>query len=222
MAGSASNSAPSVVRVACVGDSITAGVGTSGGGRTYPAVLRGLLGKGWTVDNFGDSGKTMMKRPGLGHTSYWDTRTFAASQAFAPDRVVIMLGTNDAKTANWHRGGHAYEDDCRAMLAVFAALATRPRIFVALPPPALLASFTIAPLVIANTIVPALRRIAAETGTGLIDVHGAFRPSAARFFGGGDGRDIGDGVHPNDAGAALIAQTVAAALTRPIPPMNDR
>ena len=203
-----------VTRVACVGDSITVGVGTTGDGNAYPAVLGRLLGAGWAVKSFGSSGRTLMRAPGRGHEAYWDTPSFTASKAYAPHVVVIMLGTNDAKMPNWRGGANAYELDARALLAAYAAAAIRPRLFLALPPPALLASFTISPLVIANAIVPILWRLAEETGAGIIDVNGAFRPSAAAYFGAGDGRDIGDGTHPNDAGAALIAKTVADALTR--------
>jgi lysophospholipase L1-like esterase len=206
-----------VTRVACVGDSITVGVGTTGDGNAYPAVLGRLLGAGWEVKNFGSSGRTLMRAPGRGHEAYWDTPSFIASRAYAPDVVVIMLGTNDAKAPNWRGGANAYELDGRALLAAYATSAARaqpPRLFLALPPPALLASFTISPLVITNAIIPILRRLAAETGAVIIDVNGAFRPSAAPYFGAGDGRDIGDGIHPNDAGAALIAKTVAEALIR--------
>ena len=46
--------------VACVGDSITAGVGSSASNRTYPAVLQTMLGAGVQVRNFGNSGSTML------------------------------------------------------------------------------------------------------------------------------------------------------------------
>ena len=44
------------IRVACVGDSITAGYGLSDPGtQSYPAQLQALLGSGYSVGNFGVS-----------------------------------------------------------------------------------------------------------------------------------------------------------------------
>jgi acyl-CoA thioesterase I len=202
--------ARAAVKVACVGDSITVGVGTTAG-NAYPAVLGRLLGTDYEVRNFGNSGKTMMKAA-ANMASYWDTATFTQSQAYAPDVVLIMLGTNDSKTANWRGGNNAYEADYRAMIARYAALASKPRLYLMLPPPAVAASFTISPAVIAGEIVPLVRRLAGEARVGLVDVHGSFQPDPRKYFGAGDGADIGDGVHPNNAGAARIAMAVARAL----------
>jgi lysophospholipase L1-like esterase len=216
VAAGASLPARAATKVACVGDSITFGLGLPAG-RRYTDALSGLLGAGWTVRNFGDSGKTAMKMPAPGNVSYWATTTFADSKSFAPDLVVIMLGTNDSKTANWRGGANTFEADYRALIATFAALPSNPHIQVALPPPALLPSNTVSPQVIAEEIGPILRRVAQETGVGLIDVHGAFAADPRRYFGKGDGKDVGDGLHPNVAGALLIATTVSAALLAPGP-----
>src|SRR5437667_97112 len=90
----------------------------SGGFRHRPSAL----GPAWEVRNFGNSSKTMMRAPGRGHESYWDTPTFTASKGFLPHVVVIMLGTNDAKSANWRAGRNGFAGDCRAMIAGFTAL----------------------------------------------------------------------------------------------------
>jgi MYXO-CTERM domain-containing protein len=201
--------AAAATKVACVGDSITFGAGVSPGS-AYPLVLGRLLGAGFGVMNFGDSGSTAMKAPS---SSYWNTAAFTGSKTFAPDVVVIMLGTNDSKTAIWRMGNNTFVADYRALIAAYSALVSKPRIFVMLPPPALSPSFTIDGGVIEKDILPLLRKIAAETGAGLIDVFGAFYPNPRRYFGAGDGVDIGDGVHPNDAGARRIAETVFRALT---------
>ena len=62
----AKQSAPSAVKIATIGDSITAGVHSSGGNHTYPAQLQIMLDSkyGWgkySVTNLGACGSTMMK-----------------------------------------------------------------------------------------------------------------------------------------------------------------
>ena len=109
-----------------MGDSITAGVGSTGG-NNYPTVLGRMLGAGYEVGNFGDSGSTALKLPAS--TSYWITPAYGNSKTFAPQVVVIMLGTNDSKTNNWKAGNNAFEADYRALLAVYAALPGKPRIY---------------------------------------------------------------------------------------------
>jgi len=48
------------LRVSCVGDSITHGYGVDVPSRQgYPAVMQGLLGDGYVVQNFGSDHKTM-------------------------------------------------------------------------------------------------------------------------------------------------------------------
>jgi len=87
------------VRVACIGDSITEGVG--GGVKpatSWPAQLQGLLGASWQVGNFGVSGRTLLKQ---GDLPYWNDKAYQNALGFKPDVVIIMLGTNDTKPQNW-------------------------------------------------------------------------------------------------------------------------
>ena len=86
--------AQSAVKIACVGDSITAS------STRYPTWLANELGTSYEVKNFGVSGTTMFKNPGA---SYWKTTNFTASGAYLPNIVIIMLGTNDSKISNWNK-----------------------------------------------------------------------------------------------------------------------
>jgi alpha-L-fucosidase 2 len=60
------------VKVACIGDSITAGDGLPSESRfSYPAELSNLLGPEFTVLNLGRSGATMLKQ---GNWPYWSRK----------------------------------------------------------------------------------------------------------------------------------------------------
>lgn len=90
------------IRVACVGDSITAGAcaeQTLG----YPAILQELLGSEFEVINFGNGGKTLLNKglcgpPPTDDCSYVSTSTYQQALQSNPDILTIMLGTNDAKS----------------------------------------------------------------------------------------------------------------------------
>jgi acyl-CoA thioesterase-1 len=202
-----SSSAHAAIKVACVGDSITRGVGTTIGG--YSTLLAKLLGSGYQVGRFGNSGSTMMKTP---TDSYWVAPELAMAKAFAPDVVVIMLGTNDAK-GSWTSadGPHHFEPDYRAMVAELAALPSKPRFVLVWPPPMIRPTLTAGEQILKTQVNPTITRIAADTGSALAKVHDAFFPEPTIYFGDGAG-NIGDGLHPNDAGAMRIAETVFCAL----------
>jgi acyl-CoA thioesterase I len=190
--------------VTCVGDSITAGNGTSAPAAAYPAVLQTLLGASFAVENDGRSGATLMSS---GDRPYTSTVEYSRSTAWAVagGDVVIELGTNDSKPGNWSKKA-AFLADCKALVTHYLAAAGKPRVWVSLVPPATAdACCSIDGAVIANEIVPLLRTCAAETGVATIDVFGALQPHPQYFV---------DGVHPNDTGAALIAQTVRDAIVR--------
>ena len=75
-----------IVRVACVGDSITEYSG-------YTHKLQNLLGYNYSVGNFGVSGATVSLDSKI---AYMEQHAFQQAMNFHPDIVLIMLGTNDA------------------------------------------------------------------------------------------------------------------------------
>ena len=59
--------ATEVIRVACVGNSITFGAGIANRDRdSYPSVLGQMLGRGYEVRNFGFSARTMLMKGEIG------------------------------------------------------------------------------------------------------------------------------------------------------------
>ena len=60
-------------RVACIGDSITKGLGLKKENKTYPQQLQELLGSNFNVQNFGFSGATLLSK---GHKPYVETQEY--------------------------------------------------------------------------------------------------------------------------------------------------
>lgn len=91
-----------LITVACIGDSITEGAGSTARDFTaYPAVLGRILWQDHLIINVGNSGKTMRDDLAL---CYRGTTQHAAVRRYAPlyDYALIMLGTNDSYyDGNW-------------------------------------------------------------------------------------------------------------------------
>ncbi|MDE1178218.1 MAG: GDSL-type esterase/lipase family protein [Edaphobacter sp.] len=97
-----------VVKVACVGDSVTYGKTIEDRTKdSYPAQLQRALGNGFDVENFGVNGATLLRK---GHRPYSSTDAFKAAKSFRADIVVIHLGLNDTDPRDWPD----YRDDFRA------------------------------------------------------------------------------------------------------------
>ena len=188
------------IRVACVGDSITAGYGLKDPAQeAWPAVLGRLLGPDYEVRNFGVSATTLLRH---GNYPYWDRPAFADAGAFAPQIVIIKLGTNDTKPINWDTHAGEFAADAAALVAHFAGLPSKPAVWICLPAPIFANKFTIDEAN-AREIRAILRTVAAAHRVPVIDPVLALAGHPEYFP---------DGVHPNAAGAAVLAQVVADAL----------
>jgi MYXO-CTERM domain-containing protein len=193
--------------IACVGDSITFGYLASAG-KDYPSVLQGLVGDSVEVENFGLNAATMLKS---GNLPYWDEPEFDAATEFvdgagedAVVSVVILLGANDSKPLNWNDA--QFIADYEAMVDHFAGLSTKPVVYVGLP---LATGNTpccdISGAVIHDEQVPLIQSLAAEKGLPIIDLNTPTLTHPEYFS---------DGVHPTDAGYAILADLVLAGLNR--------
>ena len=190
------------IRVACVGDSITYGAGIKDRkNMNYPKQLGKLLGKEYEVRNFGNSGSTMLKK---GDKPYWKQKEFKAALEYAPNIVIIKLGTNDTKPQNWKNGAN-YSVDYKAMISSFTKLSSKPKVYICLPVPVVKARWGITNEIVIKEIIPAIRKISDQTKSEIIDLNTPFK---------GKNELIPDFVHPNGAGATVIAKTVRKQIPR--------
>lgn len=197
------------VRVACVGDSITYGSGTTRPAvQSYPARLATLLGEQWHVRNFGVRGANLI---GAGDKPYAKERAYRVALDFNPDVLILMLGTNDSKPQNWkHRDQFAA--DAKALIETFQSLPAKPRVFICYPIPVVgkgIYGIREQPVLEQQAI---LAKVAKETGATVIDLHKPLEDQP---------KLIPDTVHPNADGAAIMAATVYRALTGQSPPARE-
>jgi lysophospholipase L1-like esterase len=188
------------IKVACIGNSITEGYGLQNAStQSYPSRLKAILGNGYTVQNDGASGRTMLKSDAK--NSYWKYGKLSQALALKPDIVVIELGTNDANNfaGQWATMGPEFKKDYLAMVDTLRTLSPKPKIYPVMPLP--IRGNNDATLVKANALI---KEVAAERGLTVIDCYAPFKDKAQLY---------NDGLHPNAAGADTMAHIVFRAIT---------
>lgn len=191
------------IRIACVGASVTFGLGLSNRReQCYPAGLQRLLdarhgAARWRVRNFGYSGATISRGS---NEPYWQTPSFTAATRFEPRLVLMMLGTNDAQFAN-EAARATLEDDLADLIGHFRDLGAE--VLVGDPPPVFPPVPEIDFEALAGVVRPAIRRVADELGVARVDFESPLRDAAAEFP---------DGLHPTAGVADRLAQVAFSAV----------
>jgi lysophospholipase L1-like esterase len=181
------------IRVACVGDSITQG---RGGQNCYPAQLQQFLGSGYEVRNFGRTSASVLP----GKLQYIRLPEYRSTLEFQPDRVLIMLGTNDSAGPNWSNRRDAFRTEFQRLISGFESLPSKPRVTVMVPPPMFFGSDDWRRRNFDEQIKPLLERIAFANG---IKTY-----SAWDLFSGKPDL-MPDKLHPSNFGFRILARDVA-------------
>lgn len=197
------------VRVACIGDSITYGMRVKNRRQNcYPSVLQKMLGEGYNVRNYGINNRNAMADSPYPYT---EEKQFKESLDYAPDIVLLMLGTNDSKKEIW-KDATVWRKDYEKLVDSYAELPNKPKII--LLTPATLHkitrkdgsegfSFEMQDTAL-EEICSTIRDVASDRGLVLIDLHSTTSGCVSAFY--------KDGVHPNNEGARLIAEQICAVL----------
>ncbi len=204
-------SAKQVIRISCVGASITEGYGTENKSTdAYPQQLGRMLGSNFLVSNYGNSGSTMLAK---GDHPYVKTDTYARSIESMLDIVFIDLGGNDAK---WRNRVHKAEfvADASRLIGTYRSLPTAPRIILMTAVPGFTADTTeIWDPAIVKEINPLIIAAARLMKVEVLDMHPVLEARHDL---------VKDDIHPNREGSRLMAEKMAGYLRRfPKKPSGD-
>ncbi len=185
-----------IIRIACIGDSITEGAGLKKQSVTsYPAILDSILGNKYNVMNCGRSATTLQRN---GDFSYWNSKEFTNTFVFEPSVIVIKLGTNDTKPQNWNAAN--FEQDYQLLLDTLNTLQTRPKIFLVLPVPVYKTEWGINDSTLTKEVIPIIKQLAKKNELTIIDLYTGLSNSKEYFP---------DNIHPNENGTQKMASIVA-------------
>ena len=199
-----SATARKVVRVACVGNSITYGTGIANREQdAYPAQLQRMLGKDYVVGNFGKPGATLLRH---GHRPYFQQTEFRDAMQFKGDIAVIHLGINDTDPRNWCNFRDEFVGDYVALMDSLRQANPKVRIILSRLTPIRYdhPRFDSGTELWRREISETIDRIAASQGVELIDF---YQPLIAHPDW------LSDGIHPDSRGAKALAETVYKGIT---------
>ena len=194
------------IKVACMGNSITAGATISNPGvNGYPAQLQQLLGDGYDVRNFGQNSTTVLMRgrdkdDPTEKYAYRKSDKYKQAKAFKPDIVFIDLGGNDAKLRNRVHKADFVDYACELVYR-YQHLPTQPRVILMTAIPGFTCDTTeIWDRAIVRDINPLIIEAARRMHVEVLDMHALFEGRADL---------LPDQIHPNDEGARLMAEKMA-------------
>lgn len=193
--------AQKTIRIACVGNSITAGAKlTHPEKNAYPAQLQNMLGNGYEVMNFGVGGRTVIKDC---DRSYMATPAYQEALKSKPDIVTIKLGTNDSRLP-YRLQMDSFMADYKTLIHSFQQLPTHPRIILLLPVTSYVTdTMKHAEQYIANMVLPRIRQVAYEEKLELIDLHSITQDMTTTFP---------DSLHPSSLGQTILAKRIYEAV----------
>lgn len=204
-----------LIQIGCIGDSITAGVGSSNAEEfAYPAQLGRFLWKDAIVTAFGNSGKTM--RDDLTDSYYkTDTYTNACNAAANIDLFTIMLGTNDSNRDRSWTGtdSQTYINDCIKILTGLKA--ENPDLqFVLANCPAYFGTDAYGSATV-RTVQQRMISDLNDAGfpTTFFDMYEITKDQKVNFP---------DSLHPNDQGHLAMAEGLSAALQEKINQLQEK
>lgn len=196
--------ATETIKVACVGNSITYGIGVKDREKdSYPAVLQRMLGDEYIVGSFGKPGATLLNR---GHRPYTEQKEYKDALAFNADIIVIHLGVNDTDPRDWPDFRDDFIKDYISLIDSFKSVNSDARIIIAGITPIWdrHPRFLSGTKVWQDEIRDKIHVVADILDVEFIDFYSVLHNYPFMFP---------DAIHPNEEGASILAKTVCSAIT---------
>ena len=185
-----------IIKVACIGNSITYGSGIIDRiNKAYPAQLGPMLGQDYETKNYGYSGRTLLSNA---DHPYMEEKMFFDAINWHPNIVIIMLGSNDSKPHNW-RYKDEFEFDYMKMITAFDTLSINPEIYLVAPVPVFKKCCGISDAVVRDEIYPLVKTLTEKKHLHFIDLYYPLIKMGDMFP---------DGVHPNAEGSTEMAKII--------------
>ncbi len=188
------------IKIACVGDNITAGTGTQAPeSESYPAKLGEMLGNAYEVKNFSEGGKTMLSSLGSAFTL---TQAYKQSLEYQPDAVLIMLGTNDLDVILTDENAqNALYNDTVSLIQSYTALESKPVVYLLTPTQR--TDDSALDTALSDILVPIYKQVAEKTQVGYVDIYSISQDMKNHFP---------DSIHPDAVASAYIATWLYSAV----------
>ena len=195
LALSYSSFAQNIVKVACIGNGVTFGIGVENREKNnFPQQLQYLLGENYKVTNFGVVNAPLLN---TGNAGYVKTEAFKKSQAILPDIVFLELGLDEIKSMDTVLVSNI-TNTIESFVDSYLKLSSHPRVVILLPLPIFLNdSSLLNNSVIKNKIIPKIQKIAYEKNLEVLDLFSMFIDKEDLFL---------DKVHPSSLGGTLISK----------------
>ena len=157
------------------------------------------MGANYAVTNYGVPGSTVILSSGR---SFYSQTQYAAAKQALPDIVVVMLGTNDT-SSSVYSSIPSFGGDYKTMIAELQSLSSHPQIWLVKPPPIYTNTLGVSQANLTAGVLPGIVQVASDLGLTAIDAYTPLTNHSEYFS---------DGVHPNSAGATILATQVSSAI----------
>lgn len=182
--------------VACIGDSITLGVG-SDGGRDYPEYLQELLGEEYQVYNYGVKGRAIL--PDSRHP-YQRESCYQTSREQKADLYLIMFGSNDIWEESWDKD--IFGQELERFVRSYQEVSEHTCVYLIKPPEYFPKEGDVQgqqKKLLMQDLYESIDEAAQTTGCGVIDLYSLTKDHPGWFA---------DEVHPNAQGYEKIAEYI--------------
>lgn len=195
-----------IIKVACIGDSITKGYGLANPDEeSYPAQLQKLLGDEWEVRNFGANGRTLLRYT---LAPYSATDECWAALDYCADIAIIGLGTNDLLPGNIDEHESEFVGDYMALINALLDGNPNMQFFLLLPYCSKNSGIEQGYMdKWYNRIHELIYQVATDCGPAEVDVIKLFTEEQAN-----DSALVPDGAHPGKKGARIIANAILSEI----------